>query len=100
MAVDMWDTSKGYRPSPWANMSEVGFIGGLDGDLWAGMGEGRAENEEAGGESTGTSTAKNPPGHHQTQTPSPRAPRQTSTKPKLLAPPPPPKEDQHPQDQQ
>ena len=34
VAADVWATSKGYRPSQWAKRSGVGFIGGLDGDLW------------------------------------------------------------------
>ena len=87
MAADVWDTSKGYRPNPWAKIPEGGFIKALNGDLWARRGEGRAEGEEGGGVYRQVHN-ETPP--QATITPKPLAPLppQTATKAKPLARPP------------
>ena len=71
---------KGLSPQRVAKMSEVEFIRGLDGDLWAGMGEGRADEKERGGS----------PLPRPQRTPPPQA----TTKPELSAPPSPPEDQQ------
>ena len=46
--LDIWQMSQQVRAGDWATMAEVGYTGGVNGELWAGMGGSSGEGQEGG----------------------------------------------------
>ena len=61
--TELWGPSRPYKPSQWAHLGEVGWLGCEDAGLWRGMGAGEAKEvkKEREGASTTTTTPPSTP---------------------------------------
>ena len=73
-----WGPARPYRPSTWAHMAEVGWVGCEEGDRWREMGGGEGEERGNAATTTPNPQAANPPPPSQPNPPPPH-PRPTPT---------------------
>ena len=58
---ELWGPSRPYKPTSWAHLGEVGWLGCEDAGLWRGMGGGEAREVKEEREGARTTTTPNPP---------------------------------------
>ena len=58
---ELWGPWRPYKPTSWAHLGEVGWLGCEDAGLWRGMGGGEAREVKEEREGASTTTTPNPP---------------------------------------
>ena len=71
---ELWGPSKPYKPTQWAHLGEVGWLGCEDAGLRRGMGGGEAREVKEEREGASTTTHPNPPPTSKPKPPPPPPP--------------------------